>query len=154
VRVKRPGARASRRECFVCGTLTRKIKGQRMKDRLPPKLYAYRVSVKEANELWRHLIYKKAFNGRCAVCGRDRGLQAMHLFPKGKYPHMRFDLDNGAPGCAGCHMRLTNDHEAHRTFCIQYLGAERYEALRLRSLCKAKVDVTLVIVALRQLSSV
>jgi len=129
------------------------IKGLRKKSYMAPALYGYRQKVKVANDLWRHLIYKKAKDGKCAVCGMARGLQAMHLFPKGKYPHMRFELDNGAPGCPGCHNRLTNDHEAHRNFCIRYLGRDGYERLRLMSLSRAKVDVDLVILYLKQLTN-
>jgi hypothetical protein len=116
---------------------------------MPAPLYRYREDVKAANDVWRRLIYTYAKPpGACAVNGCMRGLQAMHLFPKKPYPHLRFDPENGAPGCPGCHTRLTNDHEAHRAFCIRYLGPERYEALRLRSLCKSKVDVVAAHIAL------
>jgi 5-methylcytosine-specific restriction endonuclease McrA len=136
--------------CDVCGTVTTPIKGRRKKDTMPAGLYGYSMKVKQANDLWRHLIYRKAPDGKCAVCGTTKGLQAMHLFPKGRYPHLRFELDNGAPGCPGCHNRLTNDHERHRDFCIRYLGAERYEALRLRSICRAKNNIDLTLIYLRQ----
>ena len=69
----------------------------------------------------------------------------MHIFPKGRYRHLKYDLENGAPGCPGCHRRLTNDHERHRNFCIQFLGAEKYEKLRLRSLSKERVDIDKVL---------
>jgi 5-methylcytosine-specific restriction endonuclease McrA len=119
---------------------------------MPPGLYRYRQKVKDANELWRHLIYRKAPDGQCAVCGTTKGLQAMHLFPKGRYPHIRFEIDNGAPGCPGCHRRLTNDHEGHRDFCIRFMGKDRYERLRLRSISRAKMDIDLVLMYLRQLT--
>lgn len=117
---------------------------------MPAGLYRYRQKVKIANDLWRHLIYKKAKDGACANCGQANGLQAMHLFPKKRYPHMRFELDNGAPGCAGCHRKMTNDHEYHRQFCIRYLGEDVYERLRLQSLSKGKIDVDLVILYLQR----
>jgi hypothetical protein len=145
-----PGAHRSTKVCEDCGTKTTPIKGQRKKDTMPSGLYSYRMKVKQANDLWRHLIYRKALDGKCAVCGAQKGLQAMHLFPKGRYPHLRFDLDNGAPGCAGCHRGLTNDHEQHRDFCRRYLGESRYEALRLRSISRAKNDIDLVLIYLRQ----
>ena len=151
-RVKPPGANRNRFECIECGSPTRPIKGLRKKLYMPAGLYGYRQKVKVANELWRHLIYAKAPDGRCAVCGTTKGLQAMHLFPKGKYPHLRFLLDNGAPGCPGCHRRLTNDHESHRDFCIRYIGADRYEALRIASIGRGKCDVDLTILYLRQLT--
>lgn len=152
MKVRPVGAKRARFACVYCGSNTRRIKGRRKKDTMPAGLYNYRQKVKIANDLWRHLIYKKAKDGACARCGSKKGLQAMHLFPKGRYPHIRFDLDNGAPGCAGCHRKMTNDHEAHRQFCLRFLGESRYENLRMRSLLKTKCDVDLVIVQLRHAS--
>jgi hypothetical protein len=63
---------------------------------------------------------------------------------------LRFDEDNGAPGCPGCHRRMTNDHELHRDFCLRYLGADRYERLRLLSISRAKADIDLTILYLKQ----
>jgi hypothetical protein len=77
----------------------------------------------------------------------------MHLFPKGRYRHLKWDLQNGAPGCAGCHRKLTNDHEAHRDFCIRYLGADQYEQLRLRTLLRDKVDLDVVLEILEHASN-
>lgn len=152
-RVVRPGQKRSIRACADCGAMTYLIKGRRKKDTMPKGLYGYRQKVKVANDLWRHLIYRMAKDGACANCGTQKGLQAMHLFPKGRYPHLRFDLENGAPGCAGCHRRMTNDHELHRSFCIRWLGADRYEALRLRSLSRSKTDVDLAILYLQQVTA-
>lgn len=117
---------------------------------MPAGLYGYRQKVKVANDLWRHLIYKKAKDGACARCGHKVGLQAMHVFPKGRYPHMRFDLDNGIPGCAGCHRLLTNSHEEHRAFATGYLGADVYQRLFLLSISRAKNDIDLSILYLQQ----
>jgi len=145
------GGRRSRFLCIHCDGITKPLSGRKKKKYRTPTQNERRQKMTRANDLWRHLIYKKARpTGACAVCGTTRGLQAMHLFPKGKYPHIRFDLDNGAPGCPGCHIRLTNDHEAHRDFCIRFLGAEKYEQLRLRSLCKTKMDIDLVLMHLQR----
>lgn len=150
MKVRPVGANRNRFSCISCGAATRKIKGRRKKDTMPAGLYGYRQKVKVANDLWRHLIYKKAKDGACARCGGKKGLQAMHIFPKGRYPHMRFDLDNGIPGCAGCHRLLTNDHEAHRDLASTYLGADRYERLRLLSISRAKADIDLTLIYLTQ----
>ena len=78
----------------------------------------------------------------------------MHLFPKGRYRHLKYDPDNGAPGCPGCHIRLTNDHERHRNFCIQFLGGlEQYDKLRMKSLSKEKVDIDSAIERLERLTN-
>jgi 5-methylcytosine-specific restriction endonuclease McrA len=151
-KVRPEGAHRSIFRCLQCGAATKPLSGRRKASMRTPAQKSYRRKVKEANELWRHLIYKKARDLECAVCGTRRGLQAMHLFPKGKYPHLRFDLANGAPGCPGCHIRLTNDHEAHRNFCILFLGADEYEALRLRSISKEKMNIDAIMVELRRLT--
>lgn len=148
----RVGAKRQSRLCDNCNWPTTPIKGRRKKDTMPGGLYGYRMKVKQANDLWRHLIYRKALDGKCAVCGTTKGLQAMHLFPKGRYPHMRFELSNGAPGCPGCHRRLTNDHEQHRDFCIRYVGGDEYERLRLMSISRVKMDIDMVLIYLRQVT--
>jgi hypothetical protein len=148
-KVRPIGANRARFACVNCGAATRRIKGRRKKDTMPAGLYGYRQKVKVADDLWRHLIYKKAKDGECARCHKVRGLQAMHVFPRGHYKHIQFELDNGIPGCAGCHRYLTNDHEEHRDFCIGFLGEQRYEALRMRSLSRGKADIDLVILYLR-----
>ena len=152
-KVRPTGAHRSIFKCFECGSSTKPLSGRRKASMRTPAQKGYRRKVKEANELWRHLIYKKAKDGECAECGTRKGLQAMHLFPKGKYPHIRFDLDNGAPGCPGCHIRMTNDHELHRNFCIRFMGADRYEALRLKSISTEKMDIDAVIVYLKRLTN-
>lgn len=150
IKVRPVGANRNRSACVNCGAATRRIKGRRKKDTMPAGLYSYRQKVKVANDLWRHLIYKKAKDGKCARCGHAVGLQAMHVFPKGRYPHMRFDLDNGIPGCSGCHRLLTNDHEAHKNLAISYLGEPVYERLRLLSISRAKADIDLTIIYLKR----
>lgn len=146
----KPTSRFQYKLCDTCNSVTHRIKGARKRDTMPKGLYSFRVKEKQANDLWRHLVYSKSLDGKCAVCGQKKGLQAMHLFPKGRYRHMRFELSNGAPGCSGCHRRLTNDHEQHRDFCIRYIGAAEYERLRLMSISRGKMDIDAVLLFLRQ----
>lgn len=127
----------------------------RIRDRMPKALGDHRERVKYANELWRRLIYAKApvVNGVqvCKKCRKPFGLQAAHLFPKGAHPHMRFEVDNGEPLCFQCHRGphgIDSDHEEKLRFCVQILGEERYEALRLRSISRAKTDVRLEIMSM------
>jgi hypothetical protein len=152
-KIRPPGGKVSRRICSVCGGITTRIKGRRKRDVMPYGLFGYREKVKVADELWRRWVYAKAPDGACAVCHRVRGLQAMHIFSRGAHPALRHDPDNGAPGCQGCHNRLGRAHEEHRDFCIRFLGPERYERLRLRSISRAKGNVDLSIIELTQLLS-
>src|SRR5882672_5175346 len=152
-KVRPPGSRCSRFECLSCGGPTKRIKRAPGRKPAVKGLTRYRELVEDADALWRKLIYAKTTDGRCVVnLSHQRGLQAMHLFPKGHYPHLRHDPENGAPGCPGCHIELTNDHEKHRNFCIRFLGPARYERLRLRSLSVNKVDVRLSILELTELN--
>lgn len=151
-KVRPKGAHRSIFRCLQCGGSTKPLSGRRKATMRTPAQKGYRRKVKEANELWRHLIYRKTDGLECLVCGTRKGLQAMHIFPKGRYPHLRFDLENGLPGCAGCHMRMTNNHELHRDHCIRLMGAEKYEALRLRSISTEKMDIDAVIEELKRLT--
>lgn len=42
-------------------------------------------------------------DGQCVVCHTTIGLQTSHIYCKGKYPHMRWLLDNVEMRCAGDH---------------------------------------------------
>ena len=42
-------------------------------------------------------------DGQCVVCHTTVGLQTSHIYCKGKYPHMRWLLDNVEMRCAGDH---------------------------------------------------
>lgn len=150
--IRPEGARARRRVCATCSGPVRRIKGRRKKDTMPAPLYRYRVELKAADALWSQLVYTYANPpGACARCKRARGLQAMHIFGRKAHPSLRLDPENGIPGCPGCHMALTRDPMAHVEFCKAYLGAERYEALRLRGLCRAKLDVKAAAIVLAEL---
>src|SRR5437588_10989177 len=41
---------------------------------------------------------------QCLRCGKTENLHSSHIFPKGKYPKLRFDIDNLKILCAGCHL--------------------------------------------------
>jgi hypothetical protein len=116
---------------------------------MSPKAYDQRQKVKDADDLWRQIIYAKAKNGQCARCGRKRPLQACHNISR-RYLSTRHDPDNGAPCCAGCHIVMTADHEKHLAFFVNYLGEETYERIRLRSIGRSKTDMDLVLMSLRR----
>lgn len=110
----------------------------------------YRQKVRKANELWRLLIYAKRPDGLCPRCFQRPWHDAAHIFTKGAYPAMRFELDNGAPLCRACHRRIDSDHKAKELFARAYLGEERYARLDLMSQGRGKCDVGLTILFLQR----
>lgn len=40
----------------------------------------------------------------CLRCGKTKNLHASHIYPKGKYRKMQFDVDNVKALCLGCHL--------------------------------------------------
>ena len=112
---------------------------------------SYRSRVKRANELWRRLIYRKSFDGKCVCCRVRPFKDAAHCFIKGKYPHLRFDLENGLPLCRfPCHRRIDSDHFAKEVLFRSWLGEARYEQLKLRAQSKSKLDMALVLASLQE----
>jgi hypothetical protein len=102
-----------------------------------------------ADELWRRIIWSKAPDGRCARCRYQRGLQAMHIFSRRfKSGGLRWLVENGIPGCPGCHQYLGHDHEAHRDFAICYVGRQEYERMKLMKDGRGKADMAAVLLYL------
>ena len=58
--------------------------------------------VKQCDAIVRALALDR--DGCCVACGTLDNLQVSHIYPKGKYPMLRFDLDNVEIRCAGDHM--------------------------------------------------
>ena len=70
-------------------------------------------------------------DGHCVVCGTTNHLQVSHIYAKGKYPEMRWLLDNVEIRCAGDHFYKKGSphgdsagfHEwlSHYPLTVQYL---------------------------------
>ena len=106
--------------------------------------------VRKANILWRDLIRAKEPSCLCPRCLKRCWHDAAHIFTKGAYPAMRFELDNGAPLCRPCHRRIDSDHMAKLEFALRYLGLERYARLALMSQGRGKCDMPLALMYLQQ----
>ncbi len=77
---------------------------------------------------------RKNANGYCERCGTYHGwkeLQASHFFGRGK-KSVRWDEDNIAALCFGCHQYLGSQPDYHVIWFEQYLGAEKLDLLRGR----------------------
>lgn len=114
----------------------------------PEALDTWRKQAKRGHEKWRRVIYCKEPSGICPMCHARRWTDAAHIFPKGPYAHVRLDPDNGVPLCRTCHGHFDTDHELKVAFALRYLGAEKYEALRLRSIGRGKTDMRLALMLL------
>ena len=117
--------------------------------RQPPQLDTWRKQAKRGHDLWRVIVYCKEPSGICPMCRKRQWTDAAHIFPKGRYPHIRLGPENGVPLCRGCHGVFDSDHEMHRTFAMQYLGSDKYEALRLRAISRGKTDMSLALMFLQ-----
>jgi hypothetical protein len=155
-----PGARCSVARCLVCGGRVTRIKRGKLKPKLPPGLETHKQLVKQADDLWRHLIYRKApRNGdlfQC-LCGCGRwypGIQAAHGIPREeKKGGLRWDLDNGLPWWDGCHRRLEKDREGTRDAFVAQIGAIRWQRLEWLKRYGCKItssDLRLIIIDLQR----
>lgn len=73
----------------------------------------------------------------CQRCGTRYppptfALHCAHMFGRGK-PSTRFDPDNAAALCYGCHRWLDTHPDLKREFFLERLGARRFAALERRS---------------------
>jgi hypothetical protein len=59
------------------------------------------------------------------------GLQCSHFFGR-RHRSTRWDPDNAAAHCFGCHRNFTENPIAFTAWIKKYLGDVRYEALQLR----------------------
>ena len=60
-----------------------------------------------------------------------RQLDCAHLLGRWK-KSIRWDEENAAGVCGGCHMVLDRDHQEKENFIISHLGPERYDLLKGR----------------------
>lgn len=61
---------------------------------------------KECDKLW-YLKCLEIHGNKCVVCG-EPAVQVHHFFPKGLYPQLRYEIENGVPLCMK-HHRLIHD---------------------------------------------
>jgi hypothetical protein len=119
--------------------------------RLPPIAEAnkrWRDLVKEADGLWRDLARMQP-GDLCDRC-RMRPWRDCHHLVSRRYFATRWDPENCARLCSGCHMLVTHDGEENRHLAIRMLGLERWQVMNGIKSSRA-IDVRLVIVGLKAL---
>lgn len=89
--------------------------------------------LKELDDLLRDVVLRRD-GFRCLKCGaetkpgRGGGLQAAHIFPKGSYPAMRYELDNVICLCARCHIFGPQAWHKHPIAALDWVRAHFGEA--------------------------
>ena len=87
---------------------------------------------READKLWFNKVMEK-WNWKSVISGKI-AQQVHHFFPKGRYGHLRYGLDNGIPLTMGEH--FTHHHIGDPTIqqrIIEKLGKKWYNKLRKKS---------------------
>ena len=69
--------------------------------------------MKKAEKKKLHLLVRQYVILRdkcCLRCGKSDRLHASHIYPRGKYPKMQFNLENVKVLCVGCHLYWWHKH--------------------------------------------
>ena len=69
---------------------------------------------------------------RCLRCGREDTLAPSHIYPKGRYQRMRWELDNVKALCWNCHLNFYHKSPIEAAEWLK----EAIDAPRLRKLKK------------------
>jgi hypothetical protein len=72
--------------------------------------------IKKLNTLWSQTVLLRDKNTCQYNCGKKEGLAVHHIKPKGRYPKMRFDTDNGLTLCYMHHLGNGGAHLDGTTF--------------------------------------
>lgn len=85
---------------------------------------------KQLDAMCRRITVELRDKNKCCHCGKTEALSASHVFPKGTYKRLRWDIDNVKALCYRCHMHWWHkDPEASDWFKAKY--PERWERLKL-----------------------
>jgi len=107
------------------------------------------------DKLFSEFIRKRAMKnaGGCQRCKMPKlshkNLQACHFHGRRKRS-IRFDEDNAAGLCAGCHMYLDSQPIEKIEFFRNLLGQEAFDKLNTRAQFRHKVDEAATILYLRE----
>ncbi len=86
---------------------------------------------KEADKEWSKAVHRK-YGSMCEITGGYAD-QTHHYFPKGKYPQLRYHIDNGIPVSKGGHFRIENGDPTTHERIKSNRGQEWYEKLEEKS---------------------
>ena len=104
--------------------------------------------------LWGMAVFE-TYGNKCEVCGA-KASDPHHVFPRGSYPNLKYEIRNGVPLCRKCHGRLhwRQDPRIMKAI-IEWRGDEWWDWLNARAkntfevtpefLLKKKVELEKVI---------
>ena len=79
--------------------------------------------------------------GYCKRCGQYKGMKLHNAHFHSRRKHsVRWDIENTAPLCYGCHSHLDGNPFVKIEFFLELLGQERFNQLNERAENLAKVD--------------
>jgi len=79
----------------------------------------------------------------CLRCGKSDRLHASHIYPKGKFRKMQFNVDNVKALCLGCHLYWWHKHPIEaKEWAEKTLGKVRLNRLKkeANTINKNKLD--------------
>ena len=127
-KTQRPGARFAVRACAKCGFPTRPLRV-----RTKPKMPAPPGTVSVANLDVAFSLFVRHRDGRCRLCGQQGPLDCAHVFSR-RYRATRWNPRNALALCRTEHVYYTRRPKEWRQVCVDMLGLEEYELLRIVSL--------------------
>ena len=123
------------------------------KQKIKSLRHSVKTAKRELNKLIREVVLLRD-GERCLRCGTTERLQMSHIYPKGKYRKLEFDLNNIKPLCSGCHLFWwhKNPIEAHE-WIQTVISPERLVKLKLGALDNSsyRLDIKLLRLELEQL---
>ncbi len=110
--------------------------------------------IKRLDKMASEIVRKRAVqrSGGCDRCKKYhdwQGLQCAHFVSRVKFS-VRWDLDNMAGLCGGCHMFIDRDPEAKEALFTELLGEQKVLYLKARHKYTGKTDLDLIELYLRQ----
>jgi 5-methylcytosine-specific restriction endonuclease McrA len=117
------------------------------------KVSARQKTILELDMLAKAVVIERDGKG-CLRCGRTDQIQSSHIFPKGKYPKLRFDIDNLKLLCMPCHIFWWHrDIQAAADWIRTAIPQERYDRLlkRVMYVDRSPLDLKLIELELKEL---
>ena len=117
-------------------------------------LMAFGIKISKADKLFSLYIRDRA-NWRCERCHAQyqyptASLHCSHFWSR-RCKSVRFDEDNAAALCFGCHNYFSSMPQEHRDFFMKRLGTRNFNLLTMRRNNLQRIDESLIVLGLKPL---